>query len=194
MEIVGLFKRPRDSKSIKKRIIMILMVIFTALYIIIYNDRIFYVENSSYFLAGLSYMMRYVPLVIITALGGNVPGMICVLLLFIHRFVISSTFSYMIFIYLFVVCLVDLLSRRGYYKTWKKTLLSTVFLQLLVGNFWGLILVLLSNEGATALSPIQQIYFFLNELPGCLLCSFTVYFLFKKLPDKIKLLCEYGKY
>ena len=194
MEIIGLLKKRPDKENIKRWTIKVLMVLFTAFYIIKYNEKVFYVENSEYFFAGITYMIRYIPLVLITALGGNVPGMMCVLLLFIYRFITSGVFSYMTFIYLFVVCLVDMLSRRRYYGTWQKVLAATVFLQLLVGNFWGFILILLSDEGISALGIKQQAFFFLNELPGCLLCSFLVYFLFKKLPVKTLLLFDNGKY
>ena len=194
MRIIGLFQTPRDTRKIKKTVIMILMVIITTIYIIVYNDNVFHVENSSFLVAGLLYMLRYIPLVIITALGGNVPGMLCVLLVFVHRFITSSTFSYMTSIYLFVVCVVDMLARRKYYSKRTKVIAATVFLQILVGNFWGIILILLSDEGISSISVRQQVLIFLNELPGCLLCSFIVYTIFKKLPDKTKLLFDNGKY
>ena len=194
MEIPGLFKRPRDTKKIQKRIITALMVVVTAFYIIKYNEKVFHVEDMGVLAEGLSYAIRYIPLVIVTAIGGNIPGMMCVLLVFLHRSYISSSFSYMTFVYLLVVCVVDMLSRRRFYSKWPKVLAATAFLQLLVGNFWGIILILLSDEGINGLGLKQQLFFFLNELPGCLLSSFIVYLLFKKLPDRIKLLFGNGKY
>ena len=194
MEIAGMFKRPRNPKQIIKRIITALMVLLTAAFIILYNENVLYVERSGYFTAGLLYAVRYIPLVIVTALGGNIPGMTCVLLVFLHRSYVSSSFSYMTFVYLLVVCVVDLFARRRFYAKKHKTFLASVFLQILVGNFWGIILILLSDEGIAAISPEQQLLFFLNELPGCLLSSFIVYLIFKKLPDKIKLLFGNGKY
>ena len=82
MEIDGLFKRPKNPRQVKKWIITALMVVFTAFFIIKYNEKVFYVENSGFLTAGLSYAIRYIPLVIITAVGGNIPGVICVLLVF----------------------------------------------------------------------------------------------------------------
>lgn len=194
MEIDGLFKRPKNPRQVKKWIITALMVVVTAFYIIKYNEKVFYVENSGFLTAGLSYAIRYIPLVIITAVGGNIPGVICVLLVFLHRSYASSSFSYMTFIYLLVVCVVDILARKRFFGKWQKVLLASVFLQILAGNFWGIILIFLSNEGVEALSLKQQLYFFLNEMPGSLLSCFIVFFIFKKLPDRIKILFGNGKY
>ena len=194
MEIDGLFKRPKNPRQVKKWIITALMVLITAFYIIKYNEKVFYVENSGFLTAGLSYAIRYIPLVIITAVGGNIPGVICVLLVFLHRSYVSSSFSYMTFIYLLVVCVVDILARKRFFGKWQKVLLASVFLQILAGNFWGIILIFLSNEGVEALSLKQQLLFFLNEMPGSLLACFIVFFIFKKLPDRIKILFGNGKY
>ncbi len=194
MEKAGFLKRLKDSMQVRKWIITVLMVLFTAFFIIKYNEKVFYVENSGFLTAGLSYMIRYIPLVIISAIGGNLPGMLCVLLVFLHRSFMSSSFSYMTFIYLMVVCVVDMLSRKRFFSKWQKVILSSVFLQLLVGNFWGIILILLSNDGSHALSLKQQFFFFLNEMPGSLLSCFIVFYILKKLPDSIKILFGNGKY
>ncbi|MBO5621066.1 MAG: hybrid sensor histidine kinase/response regulator, partial [Butyrivibrio sp.] len=84
--------------------------------------------------------------------------------------------------------------RKRFFGKWQKVLLASVFLQILAGNFWGIILIFLSNEGVEALSLKQQLYFFLNEMPGSLLACFIVFFIFKKLPDRIKILFGNGKY
>ena len=194
MKLAGLFRRPKNPKEIKKRIITVLMVLFTAYYIIEYNKHIFFIEGADFGPAGLAYAIRFIPLVVITAIGGNIPGMMCVLIVFLQRSYVSSSFSYMTFIYLLVVCVVDLLARRRYFSTFKKTLVVTVILMLLVGNFWGIILIFLSNTGFEALGVRQQILFFINELPGCFLSSVIAYYILKNLPDRFKILFGNGKY
>ncbi len=194
MEKLELLGNTIKSRKTMKYVLHLIMVFFTAFYIIKYNEKAFYLEEANFGVAGLAYSIRYIPLVVLTALGGNLPGMACVLIVLLHRSIVSSTFSYMTFIYLLVVCVVDQLSRRGFFKKWNTTLLVAVLLQLLVGNFWGIILILLSDQGTSGLGLFQQVYFFLNEMPGCLICSFIAYYVFKKLPDDKKLIFGNGKY
>jgi signal transduction histidine kinase/DNA-binding NarL/FixJ family response regulator len=191
---IDLFKKRVKKNITKAHIISLLMVVFTAFYIIKYNEKVVYVNGATFGVAGAAYALRYIPLVILTGLCGNVPGMLCVLLVFAHRTVMYSAFSYMTFIYLLVVCVVDVLARKRWFGKWYKTLCVSVFLQLLVGNFWGAVLVLLSDQGISGLKLYQQPYFFLNEIVGCLVSSFIVYFIFKKLPDRKKRLFKNGKY
>jgi signal transduction histidine kinase/CheY-like chemotaxis protein len=194
MEKLELLGKNIKSGKTMKYLIHVVMVLFTAFYIIKYNEKTFYLEGASFGIAGLAYSIRYIPLVVLTALGGNLPGMVCVLIVLIHRSIISSSFSYMTFIYLLVVCVVDQLSRRKFFKKWQTTLLVSVLLQLLVGNFWGIILILLSDQGISGITGFQQVYFFLNEMPGCIICSFIVYYVLKWLPDEKKLIFGNGKY
>ncbi|MBQ8030639.1 MAG: hypothetical protein IJ260_03780, partial [Butyrivibrio sp.] len=64
----------------------------------------------------------------------------------------------------------------------------------LVGTFWGILLMLLSDDGIFVITASQVFFFFLNEFPGCFLGSLLVYLILKKLPDKTKVLFVNGKY
>ena len=174
---IDLVKKRVKKNITTAHIISMLMVVFTAFYIIKYNEKVVYVNGATFGVAGVAYAIRYIPLIILTGLCGNVPGMLCVLLVFAHRTVVYSAFSYMTFIYLLVVCVVDVLARKRWFGKWYKTLCVSAFLQLLVGNFWGAVLVLLSDQGISGLKWSQQPYFFLNEILGCLVGSFAVYFI-----------------
>ena len=194
MDILSILGRPKEQRNIKSDIINLVMVFFTSAFTIIYTNAMPYLDGAGFGTAGIVYALRYVPITVTTALGGNIPGMASVLLVFIHRTVVSSSFSYLTFIYLVVVCVVDLLARRRWFNKWYKVFAVTFFMMNLVGTFWGILLILLSDNGIYEVAPMQVVFCFLNELPGCLLGSTVVYLAFKKIPDNIKILFANGKY
>ncbi|RKM61234.1 response regulator [Butyrivibrio sp. CB08] len=194
MDILSILGRPKEQRTIKADVMNFIMVLFTSTFTIIYTEAIPSLDGAGFGVAGIVYSLRYVPIMITTALGGNVPGMASVLLVFLHRSFTSSSFSYLTFIYLLVVCVVDLLTRRRFFNKWYKVIFVTFFMMNLVGTFWAILLLLLSDNGIMYATPMQIVYIFLNELPGCLLSSTVVYLVFKKLPDKVKLIFANGKY
>ena len=194
MDVFSIIGRPKEQRSVKSDLINIAMIIFTSTYMIFYGNFLPYFDGAGFSAAGLVYSLRYVPIVVTTALGGSIPGMASVLLLFLHRTFINSSFSYLTFIYLVVVIVVDLITRRRWFNKWYKVFPVTFFMMNLVGTFWGILLMLLSDGGIRSLTIMQVIYFFLNSLPGSLLSSTIVYLIFSKLPDKVKILLANGKY
>ncbi len=177
-----------------KALVQIFMVIIASLFTIIYSRNIFHVENTNQVFAGMFYAFKYVPIILVTALGGAIPGMISVLLVFIYRSVVFSSFSYLAFIYLLVACFVDILTRKKFFRSLWKTLLLSVCLQLLTGVFWGLLLVMLAGRNITDIPGIYYIYYFFNEAPGCLLGCAIVYLIFRYLSPEKKLILGNGKY
>ncbi|MBE5827827.1 MAG: response regulator [Butyrivibrio sp.] len=194
MDVFSIIGRPKEQRSVKSDLINIAMIIFTSTYMIFYGNFLPYFDGAGFSAAGLVYSLRYVPIVVTTALGGSIPGMASVLLVFLHRTFINSSFSYLTFIYLVVVIVVDLITRRRWFNKWYKVFPVTFFMMNLVGTFWGILLMLLSAGGIRSLTILQVIYFFLNSLPGSLLSSTIVYLIFSKFPDKVKILLANGKY
>ncbi len=175
-------------------VINLIMVVFASFFTIMYNNHIFHVDSKGFGVAGLFYAVRYLPIMLTAALGGAIPGMISVLIVFIYRSLVGSSFSYLTFIYLLVVIVVDVVTRRKWFNRWYKALAVCAFMQNLVGTFWGIVILLMSGQGLETLSLRQCVLFFMNELPGCLLSSLLIYFIFKKLPDEKKKLLNNGKY
>ena len=194
MDVFSIIGRPKEQRNVKSDLINIAMIIFTSTYMIFYGNFLPYFDGAGFGAAGLVYSLRYVPIVVTTALGGSIPGMASVLLLFLHRTFINSSFSYLTFIYLVVVIVVDLITRRRWFNKWYKVFPVTFFMMNLVGTFWGILLMLLSDGGIRSLTILQVIYFFLNSLPGSLLSSTIIYLIFSKLPDKVKIILANGKY
>ncbi len=194
MGIFSQLSNSRDQRQKKSIIIAAIMVLATSVYTVIYIWRMPLYDEAGFGTAGLIYAMRYVPIMITAALGGSVPGMISVLMVFIFRSVYSSTFSYMTFIYLLVVIVLDLITRRRWFDKWYKTLAVVFFMQNLVGTFWGILLMLVSDAGIYVITPLQILHFFLNELPGSFLGCMIIYLIFQNLSDKTKLLFKNGKY
>ncbi len=181
-------------KISNKALVQVFMVIMASFMTIIYNRNIFHVENMSQIIAGMFYAFKYIPIIVLTALGGAVPGMISVIFVFIYRAIVYSSFSYLAFIYLIVACFTDIFARKRFFKSVPKTLFMSVCLQLLVGDFWGLLLVLLSGRSISGITFNYYIYYFFNEAPGCLLGCFIVYFIFKYVSSEKLLLFGNGIY
>ena len=184
----------KDEKRTVKMIIGIIMVLFTSFYIIKYNSKMYYVDSMGFGLAGILYAIRYVPLMIVAAVGGAIPSMLSVLLVFAYNSVKNNSFSYLTFIYLVVACVTDLFAKKKWFNKWYKVLGVTFFMMNVVGTFWGVILLLLSDYGIYTISVRQVLMFFMNELPGCLLSCTLIYFIFKRLPGEVLLLFGNGKY
>ena len=178
----------------RKLLINSIIVLLTAFFTIMYNRHVIYVSDTNYIVAGVVYAFKYVPIILATALGGAVPGMMSVLIIFFYQSFISSSFSYLTFIFLIVVIVVDNFTRRGFFKTWFKMSVVIVTLQLITGIFWGIILWLLSGKSFNTIPLIKLVFLFLNEMPGSVVACVTVYFLYKHLLVKHKRLVNNGIY
>ncbi len=191
--------RKKRSFSIKEAFknrlfINAFMVITSALVHIIYSNHVIYVNTQDYVQSGVAYAFKYIPIILVTAFGGNIPGMMTVLIIFFYKTIIYSSFSYLTFILLLVSCTVDAMTKKGFFKNFPMTCLATVLLQIQTGVFWGIILWLLSGNNTGALTVGKLIYYFLNELPGSFLSCLVVYLVYKYASDEKKLLLTNGKY
>lgn len=187
--------RPAMSKERKTRIIInTAMILLTSIFTIAYNLHIFQVDDKGFAVAGLFYALRYIPMMVTAAVGGSIPGMISVLIIFIYRTFYEASFSYMTFIYLMVVTIADMLARKKCFDRFIKVLPVTFLMQALVGPFWGTVLLLLTDNGLKSFSLMQAVYLFLNELPGCIAGSIIIYLIFNRIPNEKKLMLTNGKY
>ena len=74
------------KRKIPERILIdLFMILLASSLTIIYNKRILYVDEMNHVLAGIYYLFKYIPIILVTALGGAVPGMISVLLVFLYK-------------------------------------------------------------------------------------------------------------
>ncbi|MBE5827179.1 MAG: response regulator [Butyrivibrio sp.] len=185
---------PMDKKEKLKIIINVTMVILTAFYTIKYNQKMYHVDSMGFGIAGIIYAFRYLPVLVTTALGGAVPGMMSVILVFIHYSIAYSSFSYLTFIYLLAVCVTDILTRRKWFDRSWKIFPVMIFYMNLLGTFWGIILLILSDYGIYTISWRQLLLLFLNEMPGSFLGTVVIFLLLNRLPEKTLLLFGNGKY
>jgi len=185
---------PADKKELTRNIINVVMVLVTSYYIIKYNSKMFHVDYMGFGLAGIIYGLRYIPLMLVSSVGGAVPAMVCVILVFAHSSAMYSSFSYLTFIYLLVACVCDVLAKRRWFNKWYKVIPVTIFMMNLVGTFWGVVVLLLSDYGIYTISVRQVVMFFMNSLPGCLTGTILVYLVFNKVPGEILVYFGNGKY
>lgn len=184
----------KNRKIPEKVLIDLFMIVLASFFTILYNRQILYVDDMNQVVAGVYYIFKYIPIILVTALGGAVPGMISVLVVFIYKSIAYSSFSYLCFIYLLVCCVTDMLARRKFFTNIPKTLLTSVFLQILTGNLWGIILFLLAGKSLADFSGLTHVYFFFNEAPGCFIGCLIVYAFFRFMPTEKKLKLGNGKY
>ena len=153
----------KNRKIPEKVLIDLFMIVSASLLTILYDRQILYVDNMNQVQAGFYYIFKYIPIILVTALGGAVPGMISVLVVFVYKSIAYSSFSYLCFIYLMVSLITDTLARKRFFSNVPKTILTTICLQILTGNFWGIILLLLARGQVTDLSAlIHLLFFFVN--------------------------------
>ncbi len=170
------------------------MLVAATLIMILYENHIRFINPENFLTSGAAYALKYIPIVLLTAFCGSVPGMISVLSFFMYKSVIYSSFSYLTFIYLVVACTVDFMTRKRFFKSWARTVVVILMLQVETGVFWTIILWLLSGKDVSTLSDINFLMYFLNELSGSMLGCSIVYLVFRFLPDKKKLILNNGKY
>ena len=99
MDVFSIIGRPKEQRNVKSDLINILMILFTSSYTIFYSNAMPSFDGAGFGTAGFVYSLRYIPIVITTALGGSIPGMASVLFVFLHKTAISSSFSYLTFIF-----------------------------------------------------------------------------------------------
>ncbi|SFC41247.1 response regulator [Butyrivibrio sp. YAB3001] len=182
------------SKEPTKIIVNMMLVLTTAYLSIMYSNHVLYVHNGNQIVAGAVYAFKYIPIILATAYGGAVPGMMSVLMIFFYRSIISSSFSYLTFIYLIVVCVIDRFSKNHFFSKIYKTLIVVVTLQFVLGDLWGILLWLLSGKTISSLSADKLIYFFLNEFAGAFIACMIVFLTYKYMPDEKKRYFSNGKY
>ncbi len=186
MVLLDLFRNTRDKRYKTKVIINFFVVLFTSMYIIRYNYKLLTMgSNLSLGLEGLIYALRYLPLMIVAAVGGAIPAMMSVVIVFVHNSLVYGSFSYLTFVYLLVACVTDLMARRRWFAKWYMVPVATILMQGLVGAFWGFILLILSDYGIYTISYKQIILFFFNEMPGCFLGCLLIYLIYKYVPGDI---------
>ena len=179
-----------------KRVVTInfVMVICTALWSILYSIGIIILSPYHNIFTGLFYVLKYIPFILTAAFGGTVPGLMAVLIVFLQKSVVQSSFSYLTFAYLLVVVVIEAMTKKGFFRKWQTTILAAVIQMLVAGVFWGVILWLLSGKPLSSIDFFVLAQCFLNELPDSFISCFIVYFVYKKIPVERKRLINNGKY
>ncbi|MBQ2609179.1 MAG: response regulator [Butyrivibrio sp.] len=138
--------------------------------------------------------VKYIPIMLVTAFCGIIPGMIGLVLIFFFGSFLQGSIMYHAFAYLLISCAVDILTRIGFFKKVLKVILASMILQFILGDLWGFCKLVLNGAGIAGFDPGKLIPLFFREAPGCLFTCFFIYIMFKILPDNIKLQLGSGMY
>ena len=178
----------------KKRFVGNIILIIATILTIAYNDHVLFVDSSNYYVSGLAYAFKYIPIMLVAAFCGSVPSMVCVLVLFFYRCIIYSSFSYLTFIYLMVSIIINELTKKRMFNRIGKTFIVSFIIQFTTGPFWGVLLWLLSGRGISTLTVTHFAMYYMNETLGTWTGCLIIYCVFRFLPVEKKLLLENGKY
>jgi signal transduction histidine kinase/DNA-binding NarL/FixJ family response regulator/HPt (histidine-containing phosphotransfer) domain-containing protein len=120
----------------------------------------------------------------VAAVGGIVPALGAVLLIFTLKLLIFAELTYTSFIYLVLALAVYAFSRRRMYGRLRYVPLITLILTTLSGPGWGLLLELSSGTPVGRITAARLLWYGINALPEALLSTLSLCFLFRCLPEK----------
>ncbi len=142
----------------------------------------------------LGFTFKDVPLLLVSGIGGVVPGLVCVLSAFIARSVTDIGYAYSIFAFLVASICTSHAVKRGALKKRLSSFTLALVLTFVLGVFWWNLLVLASINNIENYDAMSNISFIVATLPECVVSVFLLRLLYTKLPDSLKLFLPLGRY
>ena len=178
----------------KRNQVNLVLIVVASVLTVLYSGFMGGVEPEHNILTIVLLTFKYVPIVLATALGGIVPGMVCVLIVFTCGSVVQGGLMYSAFVYLLVSCAADIFTKLGFYKNIWKVLAASAILQVLLGDICGFLRAIISDGGMGSFGSESIIPMFFMEMPACFLACLLLHILYKTVPDYLMLLCGNGMY
>ena len=134
----------------------------------------------------MSLTFAHVPIIVLSGLCGQIPGLIAVLTVFIHHAFADIDYSFYVFIYLMLCIGVSYIFKKKWYKDKKRYICCMLATTFILGDVWGFFTYVLENYHLPALNlPIILALFFCC-LPETVLAFGALYFIYRKSPDRIR--------
>lgn len=149
---------------------------------------------SSVSIGSISFSYMNLPVILISGLFGFVPAMVSFLLVFVYEAVVNTGLAYTVFIYLLAASISYLSARRGWLRSWKGIIGSSLLLSFVLGNVWDMLVRLIDARGFSNLSAAGMLTSFIAELPECFISVLILAALLNLLPDRAKKLFYMGYY
>ncbi len=164
--------------------------IFTAMLLavgfsMIYTIYAKYSPLASTWTGYIIYGTKNLGIMYVAAVGGIVPALGAVLLIFTLKLLIFAELTYTSFIYLVLALAVYAFSWRRMYGRLRYVPLITLILTTLSGPGWGLLLELSSGTSVGQITAARLLWYGINALPEALLSTLSLYFVFRCLPEKV---------
>ncbi|MBE5843830.1 MAG: response regulator [Butyrivibrio sp.] len=140
------------------------------------------------------YLFKFSPMLILSALGGIIPGMVSCFILFFIKTAVNKELAFTTAIYVLGAATAHYFSMTGMFNKKRKALIVMVFYMALYGGVWGGVLGILAGRGFEEFMPQRFIFYFLNEFPETFITVAFIYIFFNKMPDKVKALVFSGIY
>jgi len=138
--------------------------------------------------------IKDIPIILTTGLLGPFYGIIVVYITFIYKAFSDTRYLYMMFVFMMAVLLTSHMTSHRWYKSIKKTLLSAIYLSLILGSMWWFLVNRIGDVSIIDTEFLLYIIYFLGILPEAVISSFVLYFIFTKTNDKIRSYIPAGKF
>lgn len=126
------------------------------------------------------------------AVFGYIPALIITIVIFIHHSALSADFAYTSSSLLLAVIASYLPVHKGWYRSKTGTVHASLFLSLIAGSFWCLLLHIIQED---RFGGIQEcLVSFGSALLPLSLASFLCYLFFNHAPEKLKMISPVGIY
>lgn len=130
--------------------------------------------------------LKDIPLMIVSVLLGNIPGMICVFITVILRAATNNAFAYVAFLDLMVALVTHYFVSRGWYRNRLRLLISVLILAVIVGVGWHVIVTLFDDNGFVTFGFLDLIGMYLGGIIEVLIALGIDMYIYKKAPQKIR--------
>ena len=135
--------------------------------------------------------IKDIPLMIVSVLLGNIPGMICVFATVILRFTTNSAFAYVAFLDLMVALATHYFVSHGWYKKRSLLFASVLILGVIVGVGWHVVVAVFDANDTINFDLYDILGMYAGGVVEVLIALGIDMYIYKKAPRKIRRLFWY---
>ncbi|MCR4587027.1 MAG: response regulator [Lachnospiraceae bacterium] len=137
--------------------------------------------------------LKDAPVIITAGICGHVPAMACVIILFFYKALSFSELAYTAFISMLLAVIADHCSRYYWFASKRKTFISALWMAVVSGPAWGVLLEITIGTPLKELSLVRMGMYLLHALLPCFFACFTIYLFFALAPDSVKKYYSMGR-
>ncbi|WP_081830060.1 ATP-binding protein [Butyrivibrio sp. NC2002] len=187
-----MMQKSHFKEAVKQHIVMFILLFICTVLTIKNNGHI---DNSVELTTGeyvAAYVFKFSPVIVLAALEGVVPSIICCFFLFFAKTMVYQELAYTAAIYFLGGALTHYFSMTGMFGKKRKAFLMMVFYMFFFGSIWGGVIGILAGRGLAEFAPSRSVFYFLNELPEAFIAVAIIYILLGQAPNRVRSLFMSG--